>query len=778
MSVSLRAPIFFSPRVPVKRKAFLISQDVCRFCNHLKYCAHFEETLAREACFALRTQITGQPDNYWISIHTHNFLRDGDDVPDVDRLGDCRYCRLLYDALNLFFNDLSVSWVKDAMHNPSLRVHIHVQAGSPVILKCDGAVETYPECAFLRYDVELFCRDRGHLTDEDLPPMELVLPEPAGTPDDRPCEAFFRSSFHSCASTTGSMDQTYTTPNRLLYLDCDMDDVVLWETMAGGPGQPDIPDKIEYATLCHGWLDTDPRLPKLLTSNMDDWKEGLAISRLPRALQDAIRVCHLNDVHFLWVDALCILQDSERDRREQSPLTGHYFRDSILTIVPASAASPDEAFLNPPREDWITHEVAFAAPSGATATITLRRKYSRPASPSDAVDVSSARWVVAPGSFRRTGQLYRRDWCFQEIALGTRVIHFTSAGVVFECRRHTCSREPVRIYRGYRGYRRTDVFAALPQASRGHAEDAMWLEAVQIYTSRDPTSLRDRLGAISGLAAISEMGIHDQYVAGLWRSNLLRGLLWEVRLRPGQPKTSRITIPFDEQKAPSFSWASVDAKIVWRCTNELEFQALAKVVDVGGLLQTPHPCFDTEGAFVRLEGHLRRCQVSQVIAGAGGGHWQFAQFRRAKDSGDRPKRYPFVGDGPLVTVMGRSAARGGPHDARSPDGGPRSIEKRCEGAREPRRRSQTYLTRHHCEFRKKNMYGRKKTTGAAFVLRIGRTGEVDEMQSPEVFYTGVDGLVLTRSMRYPGAFERIGCIRNLPESLFVSDKYRQVVTLV
>ncbi|KAL7790745.1 hypothetical protein V8C37DRAFT_383829 [Trichoderma ceciliae] len=773
MSAALPTPLFFAPKVPVKRKHSVLSAEICRFCNYLQFCEDFEEVHAREARYTQRTEITGEPENYVITILTQHILRDGfEEVKDDDRLLDCRYCRFLYDALNLFFKDPSMDWIKDAKSKPPCKIRVTVKKGHPMLLDCYEAVAHCADFTHLRSDIEVFCHDRRNLTDSDFPSMELALPEPAHTPDDRECEGFIQRFFRGCGSANDSLDHTYFTPNRLLYIDWDNEEVTLWECLMGHPGQPDIPEKIEYATLSHCWFDTDPKLPKLLTSNLQDWVQGVSFSRLPRAVRDAVQVAHLNDIHWLWIDSLCIVQDSEHDRRTQLPLTGHYFRDSILTIVAASSTSPDEAFMHPPKEDWITKEIRFAAPSGADATIVLRRKYSRPVSPSDAIDESTTRDSLRYGSFRRSGPLYRRDRCFQESLLGTRVIHFTSAGVMFACKRHEwCTREYVRKYN------RTDVFTGMLYPGRGRRQSALWLEAVQQYTARDVTNAKDRLSAISGLATVSKLGMQDRYLAGLWFSNLLEGLLWEVRLRPGQTNTTKITFPFDEQKAPTFSWASVNTKVVYRDTFDLEFVPDAKVTKTHSFPQHHQPCGAVDGAFITLEGRVAKCEVSQTLSGARGGQWQYAYFRNYQ-KGTKSRKLPFVADGSLVTVKGKNAVRDRSRKEGFSKSARRAFKKGTEESEESEqypRRAHAYLTRYHYEFRK-NMQRPKTTRGVAFVLCIGIRAEYDE-DLQRFVRDKFDGLVLTRSMRYPGAFERIGCIRDVPTAALKFAKTK-TITLV
>lgn len=81
-----------------------------------------------------------------------------------------------------------------------------------------------------------------------------------------------------------------------------------------------------------------------------------------------------------------------------------------------------------------------------------------------------------------------------------------------------------------------------------------WLGITENYSARLLTKSEDKLVALSGLAsAISTFLKDDQYVAGMWKSNLISGLLWRVKSEPGKRLATYC--------APSWSWASVDGPV-------------------------------------------------------------------------------------------------------------------------------------------------------------------------------------------------------------------------
>ena len=87
---------------------------------------------------------------------------------------------------------------------------------------------------------------------------------------------------------------------------------------------------------------------------MHAYRAGIDAVRLPRTIRDAIMTAHLLGVRYLWVDALCVLQDSPDDRAREAARLRAVLRNAHFTIVAASAHSASEGFLHdraPPSPD-------------------------------------------------------------------------------------------------------------------------------------------------------------------------------------------------------------------------------------------------------------------------------------------------------------------------------------------------------------------------------------------------------------------------------------------
>jgi Heterokaryon incompatibility protein (HET) len=72
---------------------------------------------------------------------------------------------------------------------------------------------------------------------------------------------------------------------------------------------------ITYATLsyCRGVL--QPNAMK--SSKIDTYMQGINVLLLPQTIQDAIAVTRKLGLQFLWVDSLCIMQDSDEHKSQE-----------------------------------------------------------------------------------------------------------------------------------------------------------------------------------------------------------------------------------------------------------------------------------------------------------------------------------------------------------------------------------------------------------------------------------------------------------------------------
>lgn len=349
----------------------------------------------------------------------------------------------------------------------------------------------------------------------------------------------------------------------------------------------------EYATLSYRWGTT----PNMTTTTADVGNKQckIPLELCPPTIRDGIVLVRKLGIRYLWIDALCILQDSLSDWAEQSALMGQIYYRAMLNIAIDSAQDTLEGFL---KQRGVLNVRSCELPSlfGSGGPM----KVICPSIP----DVQR---VVGNGA------LSKRGWIFQERALSRRILHWTSYEVAWECNAFTATeRQPSFCnWPESRWDEIRDVVRRLGSQPRDqtipdHVSKAreekpgagvnydQWYRLVEKYAERILTKSKDKLPAISGLAAMFQQSMdpRPEYVSGLWAEDLISGLAWEIESRrlPGHSNVR----PFlrhherlkglSEYRAPSFSWASVDIGVTfmdneisyfrWNFVPELDAQVL------------------------------------------------------------------------------------------------------------------------------------------------------------------------------------------------------------
>jgi Heterokaryon incompatibility protein (HET) len=261
-----------------------------------------------------------------------------------------------------------------------------------------------------------------------------------------------------------------------------------------------------YATLSHCWGKLQPL--KLLTSNIDDMKQSFSMDLVPKTFADAFLVAKDLGIQFIWIDSLCIIQDSRGDWLKESAMMGTVYGAAHLNIAATGVVDGSEGLL-------FNHDPRYAAPTqisigweGLPEKLYL-------------VIEDKKAW----GNRFEDFPLCQRAWILQERILAPRILHFTKEQYIWECRRHVLSEffpnglpNHLRDYHAVRNFVLPSLQGSFPVA---------WARVIRLYTRAKLTFPQDKLTAISGLA--SEMRrcghVSGRYIAGMWESQLPISLL-------------------------------------------------------------------------------------------------------------------------------------------------------------------------------------------------------------------------------------------------------------
>lgn len=70
---------------------------------------------------------------------------------------------------------------------------------------------------------------------------------------------------------------------------------------------------------------------KLMASTVPSMKAGFGISTIPKTIQAAIYIARWFDIRYLWIDALCTIQDDDQDWTKESTTMTDVYQNSYLT---------------------------------------------------------------------------------------------------------------------------------------------------------------------------------------------------------------------------------------------------------------------------------------------------------------------------------------------------------------------------------------------------------------------------------------------------------------
>ncbi|KAF9872789.1 putative heterokaryon incompatibility protein [Colletotrichum karsti] len=220
--------------------------------------------------------------------------------------------------------------------------------------------------------------------------------------------------------------------------------------------------------------------------------------------------------------------------------------------------------------------------------------------------------------------LNKRGWVLQERLLSPRVLHFGRDQLFWECREHAaaeCYPEalPRQLCNGVDAkFKRLHPISidtgSAPQG--GETDDSLfyykvWNSIIQAYSDTRLTKSPDKLIALSGIAKHMAVRINDKYLVGMWRRYLASSLLWEVDSE-NQIDGSPSARP-QQYRAPSFSWASVDGRIVPAAPSESNL--LIKVVEVHIDYVSEDEMGLVKGGYLDLKGYLRPLEIVVKFVG-------------------------------------------------------------------------------------------------------------------------------------------------------------------
>lgn len=295
---------------------------------------------------------------------------------------------------------------------------------------------------------------------------------------------------------------------------------------------PDLQTRDDYVALSYCWGGPQEVLTTM-ANRAEHEQRGIELALLPRTIADAVCVTAGLGIRFLWVDALCIVQDDERAKALEIEKMGDIYADATLVLLAGGVTRRvGDGFLEP----WDEFSVVPIRAGGAnTPPVPV---------------------CLAPTDLEAS-HLDSRGWTFQERYLASRALEFRgSRGVSLSCD------ESFATYAGGAGpdggdaWERDERKLAQKRAERDSTQ-GMWQVMLGEYTVRRLTDTGDRLPALAGFArtwARRSSAGPGEYMAGLWRGRLMDDLMWRGGTQHMDPD---VRIGLDRYRTPGWSWISV-----------------------------------------------------------------------------------------------------------------------------------------------------------------------------------------------------------------------------
>ncbi|PTB65715.1 HET-domain-containing protein, partial [Trichoderma citrinoviride] len=355
-----------------------------------------------------------------------------------------------------------------------------------------------------------------------------------------------------------------------------------------------LPHDTPYFTLSHKWGNPSSILLTKKTDYLlsEDITPHLLNSSESAVFGHAIHITRALGYRYIWIDALCIMQDDGPEKIEDVMNMDEVYSKCTLNIS-ASEGRTREGLAFDRKLDRIN-------PCRATVTMPESEEEVQLHSFSDKYFL---RALEKP--------LNRRGWVFQERILAPRIVHFTNEQVFWECHSLTATET---LPQGLSG---------TSQLGKGHRISSLlpldelrykWYdETMSGYSATSLTFGDDRLLAISAVAkqfCAAMQRDPSKYLAGIWEDDLPASLLWGEDHRPRMGGTGPPARIINEMKnAPSWSWASILGPVV--CTLPTYQKVAAEVLEVHPKRSSPNFFDGMDSCRLRLRGSM--CKITRGI---------------------------------------------------------------------------------------------------------------------------------------------------------------------
>lgn len=307
-----------------------------------------------------------------------------------------------------------------------------------------------------------------------------------------------------------------------------------------------------YCALSYRWGTKDFFTTK--RDNLQQSTRKICLENLPVLMQDAVSVTRTLGYSYLWIDALCIVQDDNDDWEHEAANMHAIYANADLTIS-TTVASDSHTSLFRPRDHRVMHPIPL--------------DIWRPNSYRDGTSLALyPEWATQNQVFQ--GPVHLRGWTLQEQLLSTRILWFGDGMLHWECLEgYRSEADPlmnhILLFNGQEDIKERIKAKCAIQAIFSEEQNSttklskkiqcfdIWKQQLEAFTRRRLTKSSDRLPAINSISRSLASSAGNKLLYGIWNGDrLLESLCWRV-VAP-LPK-------IEVTNLPSWTWAAVDGEI-------------------------------------------------------------------------------------------------------------------------------------------------------------------------------------------------------------------------
>lgn len=439
--------------------------------------------------------------------------------------------------------------------------------------------------------------------------------------------------------------ETSDMPTRLLEISTGVDGsmtVRLHETVS---------EVLPYVALSYMW--GGPQSCQTMQDNIETYLQEVDIKTLPTTIVDALRCTEELGLKHLWVDSLCIIQDSPEDKAREIGRMSMIYKNAYVTISAAQAKSCEDGFLHPRKELRNLLQTSFRieiiTPNDPVALRRRLEEYRVNEDRSNLLSVldmeddfansiwntadvwnstPSQIWLAATplgdddvsdlltGNDFQDEPINERGWTLQESWLSTRILIYGSSQMTWRCREgFQCDGGLVK--RDHRWTSQVSAMDSLEEFSqRGTSSSrqiimrSLWRDVVTEASRRALSVASDKLNAVEGIVQELRRMTGDEYLAGLWLQRLPSDLSW---YQDPTHRGSESLLLTKERTCPSWSWISTDGPVSFSFAENSEVAVEAAEIirnEITG--QHPNSRLRVDGA-IQLRAPMSTLPIDQTL---------------------------------------------------------------------------------------------------------------------------------------------------------------------